>query len=162
MGLRTGNRKRMWGLRIGNRKMLNSKEMKVWSGLDNCVQLFQILSWHPCLILGYYWIHTGKIYRNILYCLWHMMHYFSEDPVRIAAAVETTPTLVDTDGVNNEKEANTTPPIICECSECPSLDLEEFSRCCQSTLKTRELCIKLEISCICQSPKLDKYFDKAQ
>jgi hypothetical protein len=89
-----------------------------------------------------------------------MTHYSSEDPVRIASD-ETNQAAVNIAGGGHEKETDTAPPI-CECSECPNLDLEEFSRCCQSTVKAREHCIKLDISCICQSPKLEKYFDKAQ
>lgn len=49
---------------------------------------------------------------------------------------------------------------MCECGNCPDLREEEFSRCCKRVPKAQDHCIKLNIPCICQSPKLEKYFDK--
>ena len=50
---------------------------------------------------------------------------------------------------------------VCECSNCPDLSKEDFSRCCKSVKQAREHCLKMNITCICQSPKLQKFFDKA-
>ena len=107
----------------------------------------------PCLMLAFYWTHTGKDCQFILQ--YYLEYCLSEDPVAASESTHAGDRADDGHGMTT-----VIAPPICECSKCPDLALEEFSRCCRSNSKAREICFKLDISCICGSPKLKKYFDK--
>ena len=85
--------------------------------------------------------------------------HFSEDP--ICSSQETFRSNPVDAGTEVTEDENGVISRVCECSNCPDLSKEDFSRCCKSVKQAREHCLKMNITCICQSPKLQKFFDKA-